>query len=222
MLKKIITLFLCFSIASCSTTPPHQNNPQTQKNNQFIGETVTDFLITQDGKKLIVIGNKHHFAFDLDNNLHEILLWPSRHKLSPSFYDLDSQSNNSASLTYNVSVKPNALSNEEIEFLKAHKFNEIFNGTNALLPPSYSLTNSLTGDFYNANGIIVDKSVRFKQPYFIKAKQAQFNLNTNAPSPVAVAGGSVLFLGLIIVAVPLMAIMKASGKCEPNSMCDSL
>jgi hypothetical protein len=221
MFKKTISILLSVSMIACSTSPQVQTNSQIEKNKQFSGESISDFLITEDGRKLVVIGSKHHFAFALDNNLKEILVWPSRHKLNPSFYDLDSTTSDKVSVTYSVFVKPAGLTEDEITFLKSHQFTEVFNGANVLLPPSYKLTSSLNGNFYNANGITVDKSVKFKQTYIVRYKQAIKNLSTNSSSPLSTVGGSVLFLGLIVVAIPIMAIMKTTGQCEKGSMCDN-
>ena len=48
-------------------------------------ETLTAFLITQDGKKLVVIGKRYHYIFDLPPQLHTVMTAPYRPKLHTVF-----------------------------------------------------------------------------------------------------------------------------------------
>ena len=48
-------------------------------------EVVENFLISSDGKKLVVVGKKYHYIFDLESDLKEILLSERKEKLVTLF-----------------------------------------------------------------------------------------------------------------------------------------
>lgn len=54
-------------------------------------ETLTAFLISKDGKKLVVIGKRYHYVFDLPPQLHKVMTASYRPKLRTSFDAFEAQ-----------------------------------------------------------------------------------------------------------------------------------
>ncbi|MBN3787795.1 5-formyltetrahydrofolate cyclo-ligase [Burkholderia sp. Ac-20353] len=54
-------------------------------------ETLSAFLITADGKKLVVLGQKYHYIFDMPPELGAVLKGPYRPKLRTAFIDFVAQ-----------------------------------------------------------------------------------------------------------------------------------
>ena len=213
MFKKLVSIFLCFSILSCSTNSAQKPNNQYENNKQLYGEKISHFMIGQDGKNLIIIGTKHHFNFPLDQNLREILLWSSREKLNPNFYNVDELNTGNVSVTYNLKISTESLNEDEKIFLNKHQF------TLNKSQHNYWLTQNLNGEYFTANEVIPADSVKFKSNYNLFYKHPKY-LTKSSNSSLEVVAGSIVFLGAIVVIVPLLAILKHTPGCQKNAPCD--
>lgn len=54
-------------------------------------ETLTAFLITPDGKKLVVLGKRYHYIFDMPSQLYRVMTSSYRPKLHTDFYGFVAQ-----------------------------------------------------------------------------------------------------------------------------------
>jgi len=72
-------------------------------------ESVSSFLITEDGKKLVVISKDYHYIFDLDNKLKNILLSKNKKQLTPDFDYINVSVDNSISVQYKLYSNDNNI-----------------------------------------------------------------------------------------------------------------
>ncbi|CAG0976138.1 hypothetical protein MTYP_01500 [Methylophilaceae bacterium] len=200
-LKKSIALVLIASITACSTSP-NVNTKSAQESvdsKTFQGERVSHFMLTEDGKTLVVLGSKHHFSFPIDDNIRDLLQWESRKHLMASFYDAESLDAVNVNVKYRLMVYKNKP--EEVSFLKAHKFK--YNSTTGY----YVLNGKLSGNYYTTHGTDIDisKFDKFNRDYRLFYKGEKIPVAKHKTS-LTETGGSLLFLGAALVIIPLMAI----------------
>ncbi|PCE21540.1 5-formyltetrahydrofolate cyclo-ligase [Burkholderia ubonensis] len=88
-------LFLALSIATASglTAGCKGIGPITDRwlEDSKYEETLSAFLITQDGKKLVVLGKKYHYIFDMPPQLRAVMTASYRQKLNTEFIDFEAQ-----------------------------------------------------------------------------------------------------------------------------------
>ncbi|MFA8389650.1 hypothetical protein [Burkholderia ubonensis] len=87
--------FLALSIATASglTTGCKGIGPITDRwlDDSKYDETLSAFLITQDGKQLVVLGTKYHYIFDMPPQLRAVMTAPYRQKLDTAFIGFEAQ-----------------------------------------------------------------------------------------------------------------------------------
>ncbi|WP_321839835.1 hypothetical protein [Burkholderia cepacia] len=54
-------------------------------------ETVDRFLVSEDGKKFVVLGEKYHYIFDMPEHLGAVLASPYRKSINASLYEFVAQ-----------------------------------------------------------------------------------------------------------------------------------
>lgn len=198
ILRKIISLTLVAAMTACSVTPANHTSGNKVSGESLMGEKVSHFMMTEDGNTLIVLGNKHHFSFPIDNNIKDILTWESRNRISASFYDVESQDGENVKLKYRLMMFKDSTP-AQITFLKAHHFN--YNSNIGF----YELNNSLSGHYYAANDVDLTRFNKFKREYRLMYKGERIPVAKHNTS-VTEVGGSLLFLGAALIIIPLMAI----------------
>ncbi|WP_063897652.1 hypothetical protein [Burkholderia ubonensis] len=87
--------FLALSIATASglTAGCKGIGPITDRwlDDSKYDETLSAFLITQDGKKLVVLGKQYHYVFDMPPQLRAVMTAPYRQKLDTEFIGFEAQ-----------------------------------------------------------------------------------------------------------------------------------
>ena len=75
ILKSIlIVILIVTNLTSCETIRIWEN---TKYNEDF-----KDFLVTKDNKKIVILGQKYHYAFDdKSGDLSKLLFWESKSKI---------------------------------------------------------------------------------------------------------------------------------------------
>ena len=197
MKKSPFLLFSLLLISCTSTTKSLWENP-TYK------EKVSAFLITEDGEKLAILGEKYHYVFNLENALKDILVSKKRSQLKPVFYSFKIDKNNHISGKYILnysSKKP-----DEIEAIKKLGFiNRVYGNKKT---SAYIFSGSIKGQRYITNKDL-NTVYEFNKSYTIKVEEPPTfiaNAGKTLATPVAVAVDGVKTIAGIIL-IPIYAIV---------------
>lgn len=199
-LKRSIVLALITSISACSIVS-HVNVETGQEeaiSKPLMGEKVSHFMMTEDGKTLVVLGNNHHFSFPINDNVADILKWESRKRLTASFYDAESMDGVNIKIRYRLMAFKDRTP-EEVSFLKAHNFS--YNSNIGY----YVLNGDLSGHYYSASDVDLSKFDKFKHEYRLIYKGEKIPVAKHKTS-VTETGASLLFLGAALIIIPLVVI----------------
>ncbi len=134
VLMKLLQLFIIMTVilsSSCTTV-----NLWKKDNKRYYSEEIKNFLISQDGKKIIFIGKEYHYVIEDESNLiKKLLAWNGRMKLTiGSASDFHLGRFNSIKVRLGISTKDDydlidnklsSLTKEEMDFLKEFGFSEI-------------------------------------------------------------------------------------------------
>lgn len=184
----------CMTALLYSKNKPKETITTTQ-------EEVSSFLITEDGKQLIVVGKRYHYIFEPNDTLKFILNWPDRKLIAASFttFDVDTQQNILG--RYFLTVDPNAVSEQAREKLLANGFLP-----NNDKPIRLSYDGVLTGKRYSSNNFTLPKSLQFSQKYTIAIREtsssgASTTVANILLTPLSLAADGVLFCAGVPVAL---------------------
>lgn len=161
-MKKIMAFFivtLSCLISSCATTLLYSKDI----NNKPFLEEVNSFLISTDQKQLIIIGNKHHYIFPLEQNLKEILAWNVHKKLTASHLEFIISRSDIINGDFRLEpISGMHLSQDDVVFLSDHQFRRTSNSPEA----AYQYRGRLSkGRVYDAGEFQLPNGVAFKHPY---------------------------------------------------------
>ncbi|KWF89405.1 hypothetical protein [Burkholderia cepacia] len=180
--------------------------PKLYENDAY-SEYVTSFMITQDGKKLVVLGTNYHYIFDLPAQLRPVLLSGYRKSLRTTFADFHARG---GSITghYRI-VLPKDAPDDARQAASADGFTA---GTAGL-----ALEGNIEGKRYSTEGFAAkDKGATqpFNERYSVYIREspsvAGIGLRILA-TPITVAADGLLVLGGIVL-VPFAAIaIEANG-----------
>lgn len=198
MNKRIILITLVISIlfTSCVTKSLWSNNKYK--------ESIQNFLLSKDGKKLLIIGKKHHYIFSIDDNLKEVLLSKRKKNISPFFSIFKLNEHNIISGVFTLNYSAKKIEIDDKKWLKENGFT-LGDSTNR-----YKKTISIAGQRYLANEIKIPTS-QFNKKYYINIDTKQYKYNTAERlllSPVAVVADGILVIGTIALFV---VFAKAGG-----------
>ena len=85
------SLILCTAIATCvlgGACATGSLYKHTENRYDTFSETISSFLMTQDQKTLIVIGQEHHYFLSLTPQIKAILQHPARPQMKATFSQL--------------------------------------------------------------------------------------------------------------------------------------
>lgn len=188
---KIIPIIICsFILMSCTgTTKSLWKNP-------IYKEKISTFLITDDGKKLAVIGSKYHYIFQLETNLKNILLSKNKKLLKAHFGLFKVNKNNNISGRY--TIKYTGKNEKHINWLEKMGFeSKIYRNRTT---STYS--GSINGQRYTANKKI-NTINKFNKPYTIRVEEPSSlvsNIGKTLATPIAVAAdGAKTIAGVILL-----------------------
>ncbi|MCA8235678.1 hypothetical protein [Burkholderia cenocepacia] len=180
--------------------------PKLYKNDAY-SEHVSAFMMTEDGKKLVVLGTRYHYIFDLPARLRPVLLSGYRKSVRTTFEDFHA-SGGGVTGHYRI-VLPNDASDDDRRAASADGF--------ASEPAGLVLEGDIEGKRYSTEGFVEkDKAAAqpFNRPYSVYIKESPSVVGMGLrilATPITVAADGVLVLGGIVL-VPFAAIaIQASG-----------
>jgi hypothetical protein len=199
-MKIISLLILSLMLVSCT----HFTKDMWKKPNYQ--EEIAAFLLTEDGKTLVVIGEKYHYIFEIDDTLKKILLSDQRKLIKPEFKQFEVDRDNEVS--GRILLKYSSKNLDDYFMITKLGFSSDWHGRN------YFFTKQLKGKRYTTNKEI-NTAFNFNHPY---------SINIRRPPSMGAAVGKVLLTpitvaldGAVTVAsVPLFPIIlfMGSGSCN--------
>jgi hypothetical protein len=188
---------LSLGMTGCFTLGLHERI----KYDASYAEEVTSVLMTEDGKKLVFIGDKYHYIFDAPVGLLYSLSSSFRKSLFASFKEFRVDINDR--ITGNVTISLDESASQE------DKDAAIESGFDQR-PASPVLEFSLQGKRYYAGGVATDR-VGYKLNYNYKVgvleeRSSLEKAALTAMTPITVAADGVL----ILVGVPLVVLLQVS------------
>lgn len=208
-MKKIISLIMiCLLLSSCTTDLLQRKSYK---------ETFQNFLITEDNKQLVILGEKYHYIFPLDNNLKRIITWKHVNLLNLELSYLHVKQDNSIYVSFDLKAKKDGLTAEQIKWLNGKGFIEYLRDRSVV-----ELRSKINGKRYSKEEDVnyTNKNLeKFSKKYKVTINEdlTKSDKIARAPlTPIAVAADLTLFAGIIALAPVLMMIGCASsgGKGE--------
>ncbi|RQS19500.1 hypothetical protein DIE03_34585 [Burkholderia sp. Bp8992] len=180
--------------------------PKLYKNDAY-SENVSAFMITEDGKKLVVLGTRYHYIFDLPARLRPVLQSGYRKSVRTTFADFHARGGGVTG-HYRI-VLPKDASDDDRRAAAADGF---VSETAGLV-----LEGDIDGKRYSTEGFVEqDKTAAqpFNRPYSVTIRESPSVVGMGLrilATPITVAADGVLVLGGIVL-VPFAAIaIKANG-----------
>lgn len=190
-LMLLVALFFLVFGGACFTPALYDKSAEETRN--FV-EEVSTFLITQDGKNLIVAGKQHHYIFAVNETLKFILTWPEKKRVKAEFQSFSVRSDQSVSGMYSLTIDyGNDLSPEMKNLLLAKGFSD-----NKAEKKLYH-SGWLQGTRYLADKFDMPAAMKLNQKYTIKMTEYQPSASAAIKrillTPLAVAADGLLILG---------------------------
>jgi len=148
-------------------------------------EKIGSFLISEDGTKFAIVGEKYHYIINLENNLRNILTSKIRKSLKPSFYSFKVDKENNITGNYTIYYLSKKNINEK--WLKNNGFKNRTKRNNKKY--IYTFSGHVNGKRYSANKNI-NKSFSFNKPYYLKIEEPSSilgNIGKILATPITVA-----------------------------------
>jgi hypothetical protein len=188
-----------------------KDSPRTMERHTYT-ETVSAFLITSDGKKLVVLGNGYHYIFNAPPNLIQALQ-ASFHPLISASLSGFTVENNEVSGRYELSLDPKAGDEQKAAARKI--------GFEPDTDGSLVLRDTLTGTRYSAKDFN-PAAIKNKFNKTYRVEVSEWSATGGGPgakillTPVTLAGDGVLILIGTAVLIPLLLTIciASKGKCS--------
>lgn len=199
MKKSLILLAaVCFLIfGGACFTPELYKHPAEDSRTLF--EEVSSFLITQDGKNLIVVGKQHHYIFTANDTLKFILTSPEKKRVKAVFNDFSISSDQSVYGSYTLTVPLQGLPAETTKLLIAKGF------TNNPTQKNLIYQGSVQGTRYLADKFQLPATMLLNQKYTITMHESYASASATIErillTPLAIAADGLLILGGIPVLI---------------------
>ncbi len=195
-MNKLVTLLMafCFLVfAGACFTPALYDKPALESKH-FV-EKISSFLITQDGKNLIVAGNQYHYIFTPNDTLKFILAWPERKRVKATFDSFTINNDQSVLGSYQLRIdNADNLPKETVALLTAKGFT-----SSASLPLFLTYYGHIQGTRYLADNFKMPAAMQFSQTYAINMIEYQPSTTEAIKrillTPLAVAADGLLILG---------------------------
>ncbi|MBN3726009.1 hypothetical protein [Burkholderia sp. Ac-20379] len=184
--------------------------PQLFKDDHYT-ETVSRFMITADGKQLVVLGEQYHYIFALPDTLRAVLMSRYRESLKSSFFGFRVEGD---AITGHYSTE--LLANAPVDEQQAAT-RDGFKSAHGKL----SLEGELEGKRYTTSSFTQGLSAQsFNHPYKVYIREAlspaAMGLRLLA-TPVTVAADGVLLLGgVLLLPVAAVALSGSHTKIGPG------
>lgn len=195
------------ALSGCLTRRLLEDVPVTETHTY--AETVSAFLITLDGKKLVVLGDSYHYVFDAPRSLIQTLQAPF-HPLVSANVSRFIVTNNEVSGPYELVLDPKA--GDE------HKAAAGRIGFKPDTDGSMILRDTLSGTRYSAEGFSTAAvKNKFNKPYRVDVSERWTSGGGPSPkmllTPVTLAADGVLLLGGV-VALTLILLAMCAGSSQ--------
>ncbi|MDR6497879.1 hypothetical protein ACPUER_31665 [Burkholderia sp. DN3021] len=181
--------------------------PKLYKDDTY-SENVSGFLITEDGKKLVVLGTRYHYIFDLPAQLRPVLQSGYRKSLRTTFAGFHA-SGGSVTGHYRI-VLPKDASDDDRQAAAADGFTPASAGL--------ALEGDIDGKRYSTDGFAAKDQAAaqpFNRPYsvFIRESPSVVGMGLRIlATPITVAADGVLVLGgIVLVPFAAIALQSSSG-----------
>lgn len=183
-MKKIYMLLISFLLISCAPTTNYIWGKSTYK------EKIGSFLVSKDGKNLVIVGEKYHYIFNLDNKLKNILISEKRKLLKPSFsyFTVDNENNIFGKYTLYYSNKDN----NHQKWFKKNGFKSYTKKNKKQY--KYSFSGHVKGKRYSTNKKI-NSSFNFNKTYSLEIEEPTSTLGYLGKllaTPITIAADGVL------------------------------
>ncbi len=190
-LKGALSSLTLVSVSGCFT--PMLYEPRTYD------ETALSFLVTEDGSRLVVLGEKYHYIFDdISPSLKEILLGPLHLRtvvvaVLANFYV---NSDNVVTGDYVLSLSDQASDEQRKRAMSA-----------GFVPPDLTLPGHLKGVRYSAEGFPFSaaQTQGFAHRYDARVREERSKAAKILLTPVTVAADGVLILGGLFLLFLILA-----------------
>jgi hypothetical protein len=211
----LIAILITANLTSCMTMKLWQKGSYV--------ENFKNFLITKDGKKIVILGEKYHYIFD-DNSgdLYQLLTWENNSKLEIENYNFRISKINEiiCSITIKNKSQKNStthLSKKDKSFLQ--KLGFVNNSSDEVI---FKKNIIISGQrYYPKTGLNYGTSTPLNHDYSVNIEIDDYANKTKkiALTPVAVAGdGALVFaiVGLIVLDPHILRGVFSSSKTKEN------
>lgn len=168
-----LSFFVLFTslMSGCNQTPT-----RTAVWEKTYIDDIYQFLVSDDGSKLIFIGIKYDYLFSNNDELKNVLLWKDRQMLHVDFEEKFVISDSNTVLgNYTLFCNSTNLNPDQIHWLENNGFNKSLSADNNII---YIKKASISGKRYETNEIInseINEYSNLSQPYeitFIESYEA--------------------------------------------------
>jgi len=165
-------------------------------------ETALSFLVTEDGSKVVVVGEKHHYIFhDITPSLKQILTGPLRKVVAASLSNFYVRRDNVVTGDYTISLVPEASDEDRRRAIDA-----------GFVTPELTLSGHLEGTRYSAEGFPpLAKTQEFTRPYVVSIREQDSSSRLAGKillTPITVAADGILILGGVALILFVLAMFS--------------
>lgn len=175
----------------CASTP--EGEPVHGK------EAMVSFLASKDGRKLVIVGEKHHYVFDGDPSVASMLRWEGRTKISPAVAgEVKVARNQSFEGQYVLMAFDADLTPEDQVFLTQTGFAKTEVKYGDRTGPALRYIGTARGKRYEAGVLKEGEGVDFSRTHYLKyveEETATGPAEKAAPTPLGRAADGSLVLG---------------------------
>jgi len=194
-MRRVLLALSCaapgFLLPGCASTP--EGEPVHGK------EAMVSFLASKDGRKLVIVGEKHHYVFDGDPSVASILRWDGRTRITPALVgEFKVERNQNFEGQYVLLAFDADLSADDQAFLTQTGFAKTEVKYGDRTGPALRYFGSVKGRRYEAGVLKQDEAVDFSRTQYLKyveQETASGPADKAAPTPLARAADGSLVLG---------------------------
>ncbi|AKM41159.1 hypothetical protein NL30_15345 [Burkholderia contaminans] len=167
-------------------------------------ETVDRFLVSEDGKKFVVLGTKYHYILDMPEHLGAVLASPYRKSINASLYGFVAQG---SKISGKFSLRLHRSDMTEEDWDRA-----LEDGFTKLGSVDLEMKGALAGSRYLADGFAQGKTwSSFTHSYKIQVTDRITSAGKAArvlATPVTLAADGVMMIGAVVLS-PIIVVMLA-------------
>ena len=203
-------VFICTILSSC-TTKVWRDKSYT--------ETFQNFLVSNDGSQLVIVGNKFHYIFPVEEELKSILFSDQREGIHPKFSSYKLYNNNGIKGKYKFLYSMKNKPAEDIVWLKKNGFKYLNNPNHKY--DVYIYEGLLDGTRYAAKESIGDehKLSNLYSVSVVESASSSKNIGKILATPVTVAADGALTIGTIGLLTGYSLLKILTGNCNNQDLC---